>query len=193
MKQIELAVPTDPQWVRVLLQNFDAFMADHADCERKASAMAMRLVAKCADRDEIIPALIDLAIEELGHFREVYALMKRRGLALAGSFTDDPYVNRLLSLLRHGREERFLDHLLILGIIESRGAERFGIVQEALEDAELKAFYRRLYVAETKHGSLFLRFALKYFSEDVVRKRLEALLQEEGKIIQTLEWRPSLH
>jgi len=193
MKKIELAVPTDPAWVQVLMDHFDEFMADHADCERKASAMAMKLVAKCQDRKEIIKPLIDLAIEELGHFREVYALMARRGIQLVHGFTDDPYVNRLIQNFRHGRDERFMDHLLVLGIVEARGAERFGIVHEALEDAELKAFYKRLYVAETKHGTLFLRLALKYFSEEAIRQRLDFLLQKEAEIIRSLPWRPSLH
>jgi len=48
-------------------------------------------------------------------------------------------------------------------------------------------------VAETKHGSLFLRLALKYFPEDVIRARLETLVAAEGEIIQSLDWRPSLH
>ena len=193
MQQIKLAVPTHPEWVKVLLNDFDAFMSDHADCERKASAMAMRLVAKCADRGEIIKPLIDLAIEELGHFREVYELMKKRGIPLSGGFIDDPYVNELLKFLRHGRDERFLDYLLVLGIVEARGAERFQIVYEALSDPELKDFYRRLHVAETKHGSLFLRFASKYFDDTTVQTRLDQLLTEEARIIQNIEWRPSLH
>src|SRR5262245_31748329 len=74
LKKVELAVPTDPKWVKTLIDNFDEFLADHADCERKASAMALRLVAKCSgDRPEIIEPLINLAIEELTHFRQVYA------------------------------------------------------------------------------------------------------------------------
>jgi len=155
--------------------------------------MAMRLVAKCPDKPQIIPPLIDLAIEELTHFRQVYALMKRRGVPLAQSFIDDPYVNALLKLLRSGREERLLDHLLILALVESRGAERFGIVSKALKDPELKEFYRRLYAAEVKHGSLFLRLAALYFAPGAVSRRLRELAAEEGRIIEKLPWRPSLH
>ena len=47
------------------MSNFAAFLQDHADCERKASAMAMSFVAKYPDRSEIIPELIATGIEEL--------------------------------------------------------------------------------------------------------------------------------
>ena len=59
------------------MANFDAFLQDHADCERKASSMAMSFVAKCPDRTEIIPELIDTALEELEHFKSVYTLMEK--------------------------------------------------------------------------------------------------------------------
>ena len=175
------------------MDHFDEFLADHADCERKASAMALRLVGKCPDRPEIIPPLIDLALEELTHFRQVYDLMLRRRVPLARNFIDDPYVNALLKLLRSGRDERFLDHLLVLAVVESRGAERFGILYRALRDPELREFYRRLHIAETKHGGLFLRLAAKYFSAAAIARRLRELAASEGEIIQKLKWRPSLH
>ena len=74
-----------------------------------------------------------------------------------------PYVNRLLELQRHGRDERFLDRMLLSSIIECRGAERFGIIAQALEDPPMAQFYSDLYKAETKHGHLFVDMVLKYF------------------------------
>ena len=189
---IELGVPTEPGWVHVILENFDAFLADHADCERKASALAMHLVSKCPDREGMISPLIELALEELEHFRAVYDLMRRRGVRLLQRSIRDPYVNRLGETLRPGREDRLLDRLLIASIIESRGAERFKILADHLKD-ELEAFYRRLYAAETKHGSLFLKLALRYFDRETVEARLSELIKKEADIIRTLEWRPSLH
>ena len=81
-RSIDLHSQTDPQWVQVILDNFDEFLQDHANCERKASALAMSLISKYADRTLIIPRLIDLAQEELLHFGQVYELMEQRGLAL---------------------------------------------------------------------------------------------------------------
>src|SRR5207249_11705107 len=66
-----------------------AFLQDHADCERKASAMAMSFVAKYPDRVEIIPELIETGVEELEHFQQVYARMEKRGIPLAKEMTED--------------------------------------------------------------------------------------------------------
>ncbi|MEC7882478.1 MAG: tRNA isopentenyl-2-thiomethyl-A-37 hydroxylase MiaE, partial [Verrucomicrobiota bacterium] len=64
---LDLTVSTRPDWVDAVMANIPLFLQDHADCERKASAMAMSLVAKYPDRHEIIPELIATGIEELQH------------------------------------------------------------------------------------------------------------------------------
>ncbi|MCB0677970.1 MAG: hypothetical protein KDC30_14825, partial [Saprospiraceae bacterium] len=110
---LDIAVASSPDWLAAVLADFDAFLQDHADCERKASAMAMSFVAKYPDRQEIIPELIETAIEELEHFQQVYRLMEERGIALTHSIGEDPYVKALLQRCHSGREERFLDRLLI--------------------------------------------------------------------------------
>jgi len=191
-RSIDLLVATHPDWVHVVLADFDAFIQDHANCERKASALAMSLVVKHPDRTRIVPALIALAQEELEHFRQVYDLMASRGLELVKD-TQDPYVNQLAACMRHGREARFLDRLLVSSLIECRAAERFGIIANALEDAGLKSFYTSLWKAETKHGHQFVDMALKYVDAETTRTRLEALAQREAEIVQSLEWRASLH
>ena len=61
---LEVAVPSSPEWTNCVLNNFDEFLIDHADCERKASSMAMSFVAKYPDRVEIIPELIDTGIDD---------------------------------------------------------------------------------------------------------------------------------
>lgn len=191
-KSIDLLVATHPDWVHVVLADFDAFIQDHANCERKASALAMSLVVKHPDRTRIVPTLIALAQEELEHFRQVYALMCARGLPLVKD-TQDPYVNRLAACMRHGREPRFLDRLLISSLIECRGAERFGLIAAALDDVRLKAFYTSLWKAEVKHGHQFVDMALAYADADTTRARLGELAEREAEIVRGLEWRASLH
>src|SRR6267142_6368252 len=95
---LELAASTRPEWVRTVLSDFAAFLQDHADCERKASAMAMSFVAKYPDRIEIIPELIETAIEELDHFQQVYAHMVKRDVRMAKEMSEDPYIKALLEL-----------------------------------------------------------------------------------------------
>ncbi len=191
-KSIDLLIATHPDWVKVVLADFDAFIQDHANCERKASALAMSLVVKHPDRTRIVPTLIALAQEELEHFRQVYALMVSRGLELVKD-SQDPYVNQLAACMRHGREPRFLDRLLVSSLIECRGAERFRLIANALEDTGLKGFYASLWKAETKHGHQFVDMALEYMDEKTTRARLQELAEQEAEIVQGLEWRASLH
>jgi tRNA-(ms[2]io[6]A)-hydroxylase len=191
-RSIDLLLATHPDWVNVVLADFDAFLQDHANCERKASALAMSLVVKHPDRTRILPTLIALAQEELEHFRQVYELMVSRGLELVKD-VQDPYVNQLMACMRHGREPRFLDRLLVSSLVECRGAERFGIIANALDDEGLKAFYTALWKAETKHGHQFVDMALKYADPQTTQTRLRELAEQEAEIVQRLEWRASLH
>ena len=190
---IELACTSSPQWVAMVMGDFDAFLQDHANCERKASAMAMSFVAKFPDRVEIIPELIETAIEELEHFQAVYQIMERRGVKLPAQMGKDDYVQQLVGHCRSGREERFLDRLLLASIVECRGAERFKLVYENLEEPELKKFYHQLWASEAKHGNIFVRMALNYFEENIVYKRLEELNEAEALVLQSLPLKPALH
>ena len=171
-----------------------AFLQDHADCERKASAMAMSLVAKYPNRLEIIPELIATGVEELEHFQKVYEVMRERGIPLAKEIETDPYIKSLMALIHSDSERRFLDRLLLASIIECRGAERFRLVSQAMtDDEQLRRFYHNLWVSEAKHGHIFVKMALEYFEKEHVYERLSFLNDEEGKIVAGLEFRPALH
>ena len=155
--------------------------------------MAMSFVAKFPDRVEILPELIATGVEELEHFRDVYAIMEKRGLKLNHSIPPDEYINQLMKLLRSGREERFMDRLIMASLVETRGAERFKKVYEALEDTELKKFYHQLWASEARHGEIFVDMALQYFPEKEVYDRLEAMTKEEASIINGLPIKAALH
>jgi tRNA-(ms[2]io[6]A)-hydroxylase len=190
---IALECASSPQWIAAVMNDFDGFLQDHANCERKASAMAMSFVAKFPDRVEIIPELIETAIEELEHFQSVYEIMMRRGVLLPAQMGKDHYVQQLVEQCRSGREERFLDRLLLASIVECRGAERFKLVYETLEDKELKIFYNQLWASEAKHGNIFVNMALNYFDKNCVYNRLEELNRAEAKVLQSLPIRSALH
>jgi len=191
---LELAAATRPEWVQTVLADFPAFLQDHADCERKASAMAMSFVAKYPDRIEILPELIETGVEELEHFRQVYAHMEKRGIRLAKEMTEDLYIKALLNLCHSDPTKRFLDRLLLASIIECRGAERFRLVWQAIEDdPELKEFYHLLWSSEAKHGNIFVKMALNYFEREKVYARLNELNTAEGEIVQKLPLRAALH
>lgn len=190
---LELACESSTEWVEAVMADFDSFLQDHANCERKASSMAMSFVAKYPDRTEIIPELIETAIEELEHFQSVYKIMEERGVLLPEKMDQDIYVKQLIDCCRSGREDRFLDRLLLGSIIECRGAERFRLVYEALPEGDLKKFYHELWASEAKHGNIFVKLAMNYFNTDDIYKRLEELNNEEARILKSLPIKAALH
>lgn len=190
---LDVKTKSSQAWIDAVIADFPAFLQDHADCERKASAMAMSFVAKYPNRKEILPALIETGIEELEHFQQVYNLMVERGIPLTHSIGEDIYVKQLIKLCHSGREERFLDRLLVASVVETRGAERFRMVSEAQEDPDLHRFYKILWASEAKHGHIFVKMALNYFPENQVYDRLEWWVDHESKIIEELPIRAALH
>lgn len=179
-------------WLDAVLQDFDAFLADHANAERKAAAMAMAVVSRFGDREDLVEAMLELAQEELSHFHAVYRLMRARGLPLMPERRDD-YVGALRTLCRNGREDYMLDTLLIAGVVEARGCERFGLIAEALPPGTLKDFYMDITRSEARHGGLFVRLAKLYFPGDAVDTRLGALFAAEKDIVAALPPRAALH
>lgn len=190
---LDIAAASPPEWVQAVIHDFDAFLRDHADCERKASAMALSMVAKYPDRTAILPDLIDTALEELEHFRLVYQIMEARGVPLPSSMPEDPYIRALMALMKTPVLPRFLDRLLVGSLVEMRGAERFRLVEEALEDPELKKFYKMLWTSEAKHGNIYVKMALQYFDEKEVYDRLRWWVEQESRIIASLPIRAALH
>lgn len=190
---LDIGIPSKQEWLDAVLNDFDSFLQDHADCERKASAMAMSFVAKYPDRTAILPELIDIGIEELEHFQQVYDLMASRGIQLQHSIGEDPYVKQLIKLCHSGRNERFMDRLLIASIVETRGAERFRMIAEAQKDPALAKFYKTLWVSEAKHGHVFVKMALNYFDEQKVYDRLAWWVEREAEVLDNLEIRAALH
>lgn len=188
----DLRIPTDARWLDAIWGDFDAFLLDHAACERKASATGMAFVVRYPDRHAILDPLIAFAREELEHFHQVFRLCAARGLTMPAD-EKDPYVSELVGWARSGGDGRLLDRLLVAGVIEARGCERFGLLARALEDRELAAFYLDITRSESRHHGLFLRLARALFDEHAITQRLDALLDHEAEIIRALPFRAALH
>src|SRR5256885_15217904 len=97
---LDLKYDTPKEWTEAVMSDLNSFLQDHADSERKASAMALSFVAKCPDRTKIIPWLIETALEELEHFQQVYEGMEKRGVHLKHDIPPDSYIIQLMKLLR---------------------------------------------------------------------------------------------
>lgn len=187
-----LKAPTPHRWVETVLASFDEFLNDHAANERKASAVAMSLVAHYPDKKELLSEMVDLALEELSHYRQVIKLMLSRNLTPAPD-EKDPYVNTLLKQIRKGPEEYFLDRLLVAAVIEARGTERFGLIAKYHQDEQMQKFYRALEKSEAGHHLLFLDLANKFFPSEAVDQRWQEWLDIEAKTMLAQPVRARLH
>lgn len=183
---------TPPDWTEAVLSKIDVFLLDHATAEKKASGMAMSMVSHYPDRPELVKSMLDLAIEELNHYQQVIHLIYQRGLIPVAD-VKDPYVNDLRKLMRNGKDFYLLDRLLIAGIIEARGHERFSLVAEALKPGRLKNFYQGIAISEGRHKDLFIELAQLYFEQQEIEERLSELLIKEADIVKQLPIRPALH
>ena len=179
-------------WLETVMADFDSFLKDHASCEKKASGMAMSMISHYPDKPELITGMLNLAVEELSHFRDVMRLILDRDLEPAADARDE-YVNSLHRAMDQGKDAYLLDRLLIASIVEARGAERFAMIAEALPKGKLKNFYSAISDSEARHYQLFLSLAEQYFPEEKISPRLDALLNIEADIIRRLPLKPALH
>ena len=102
-----LKLPTDPRWVNLAAISLQDILTDHAYCEQKAASSAISLIQRNPERTKLVEALAPIVTEEWGHFRQVLAELKKRGLALGKQRKDD-YVNALLNNRKKGgQEEQF--------------------------------------------------------------------------------------
>ena len=189
---ITLHSDSSSQWLDAVFADFDTFLLDHAANEKKAAGVALNLAAHYPDKHDLVAAMIDLSIEELSHYREVFKLIRERQLPPAPD-RKDPYVNRLRKLVRDGTQKYFLDRLLIAGIIEARGLERFTKIAQALPLGPLKTLYETIYRSEARHTNLFLSFAHQYCGDENVEERLTQLLTQEADILASVPVRAVLH
>ena len=165
-----LQLPTDPRWVNLASISLEAILTDHAYCEQKAALTCISYIQRYSDRKELVEALAPIVTEEWGHFRAVLAELNKRGLSL-GKQRKDEYVNQLLIFQRKGGhiEDRLLDQLLTMALIEARSCERFKRLSEGLEDAYLRKFYRKFMESEAGHYTLFITLAELYIPKTKVR------------------------
>jgi len=189
---LRLKAATPRAWLDTVLADFDTFLADHASCEKKASGMAMSMISHYPDRPELITEMLNLAVEEMSHFRDVVRLILERDQQPAADQKDD-YINRLHKAMDQGKEAYLLDRLLIASIVEARGAERFALIADGLADPRLKKFYRAIADSEARHYQLFLTLAERYFPAVRIEPRLETLLDIEAAIIKDLPLKAALH
>lgn len=185
-----LQLPTDPRWVDLTALSLEEILTDHAYCEQKAATTCITLIQRYSQYEEVVKELSPIVTEEWGHFRAVVAELHKRGLRL-GIQRKDIYVNALLAFQKKGGhvDDRFLDELLTMALIEARSCERFKRLSEGLNDAYLRKFYRRFMESEAGHYTLFINLAEHYLPKPKVRKRWKEWLAYEKELMKTMEIR----
>lgn len=185
-----LQLPTDPRWVHLAGMSLQEILTDHAYCEQKAATSCISIIQRYSEKEKLINGLSPIVTEEWGHFRLVLAELQKRNLKL-GRQRKDEYVNKLIEFQTKGgsREDRLLDQLLTMALIEARSCERFKRLSEGLNDEYLRNFYRRFMESEAGHYTLFIELAETYVDKEKVKKRWDEWLAYEAEVIKNLEVR----
>ena len=185
-----LQLVTDPRWVDLASISLEEILTDHAWCEQKAANSCISLIQKYNDKEELVNELSPIVTEEWGHFRQVLAELRKRNLHL-GKQRKDEYVNKLLEFQKKGGspEERLLDQLLTMALIEARSCERFKRLSEGLTDTYMRTFYRKFMESEAGHYTLFINLSDTYIDKEKVRKRWKDWIAYETNVMLNMEVR----
>ena len=192
---LKLQLPTDPLWVKnVVESNIEELLTDHAFCEQKAASNAITLIVQNPNLSDLVQEMAELVQEEMDHFRRVHDIILARGFVL-GRERKDNYVNELRKfiIVGGGRTEQLVDRLLFSAMIEARSCERFKVLSENINDAELSDFYHELMVSEATHYAMFIRLAKKYADNLDVDQRWKQYLAYEAQVVQNYGKAETIH
>ena len=160
-----LGCETPLSWCEWARQDTATLLIDHAHCEKKAASTAVMMLFRYVEHSDLIHHISRIAREELRHFEQVIALLKKRGIAFR-HLIPARYAEGLRASLTTHEPQRLVDLLIISAFIEARSCERFASVMPYL-DEELKGFYSNLLKSEARHFEIYLKLAAQYSSEDI--------------------------
>jgi tRNA-(ms[2]io[6]A)-hydroxylase len=122
----------------------------------------------------------------------VLDLLSRRNIRFR-RLKPSTYGRELNDLVRKQEPQRAVDRLLVASLIEARSCERFHVLANHVQDAELANFYRSLFESEARHHTTYTRLAKHYAPETEVMSRLDELAALEAAIITRGEELPRMH
>ncbi|UZE94676.1 tRNA-(ms[2]io[6]A)-hydroxylase [Alkalimarinus alittae] len=152
-----LPCETPREWVECALKNEAKMLIDHAHCERKAASTAINLMYRYPDRLDLQAKMSRLAREELRHFEQVLAILKKRNIPFRG-MSASRYAGEMRKYVRKNEPGQLVDVLIIGAFIEARSCERFAKISPYLDDT-LKKFYLSLLKSEARHYQDYLTLA----------------------------------
>lgn len=172
---------TPRQWIDNALANQDLMLIDHAHCEKKAASTALSLMYRYVDNTDLLNKMSRLAREELRHFEQVLAIMKKRGVVYS-HLSPARYAAGLREEVRKDDPGRLVDVLIVGAIIEARSCERFAELAPYLDD-KLADFYNGLLKSEARHYQDYLTLAEKA-NGGPVEERVAEFLAIEKRLIE---------
>jgi tRNA-(ms[2]io[6]A)-hydroxylase len=187
-----LKQPTSFRWVEQAISNLDTILLDHAQCERKAAGVALNLIFRYPSNAKMVRELTKIAREELEHFEQVNQWLERRNIPMR-PLTPPPYGAGLKAQIRPQQSDRFLDSLLVSGLIEARSHERLGLLATYCPEPELAKFYQSLMMSEARHFGTYWLLADTYFERQIVKQRLDELAVVESQLLANLHPEPRIH
>jgi tRNA-(ms[2]io[6]A)-hydroxylase len=180
---LEFLLCATPQaWIERALQEQETLLVDHANCEKKAASTALHLMYRYVEHPRLLDRLSRLAREELRHFEQVIAIMRRRGVRYP-QLSASRYAGGLRTLVRTHEPGRLVDTLLVGALIEARSCERFAALVPVL-DPQLGRFYASLLKSESRHFKDYLALAEEAGCAGEVARRLPLLLARERELIE---------
>lgn len=189
---LSLKSATSVRWLDQVHSHLDEILIDHAHCEHKAAATAMSLMGAYIDNRALCKEMTRIVSEELEHFHSVLELLEGRGIPFR-KMPPGNYGRQLNALLRPNGAPRAVDRLLVSGLIEARSCERFQLLAEHVQDAELSQFYQSLFESEARHHTTYVKLARDYASDEEVKERLVELAIAEAAIIEAGCKLPRMH
>ncbi|MFL2499612.1 MAG: tRNA-(ms[2]io[6]A)-hydroxylase [Porticoccaceae bacterium] len=185
VQEIEDFLPCNtPQlWIENALANSELMLIDHANCEKKAASTALNLMYRYVDNFDLLNKMSRLAREELRHFEQVIAIMKRRNIQYR-QITASRYAVKLREAVRPNDPDKLVDILIVGALIEARSCERFAKIAPYLDD-ELQSFYLSLLKSEGRHFKDYLTLAVSVASQQEVDTRLAVFLKIEIKLVES--------
>ncbi len=173
---------TPQRWIENALDNQDLMLIDHAHCEKKAASTALSLMYRYVDNSDLLNKMSRLAREELRHFEQVLAIMKKRGVQYR-HLTPARYAAGLREPVRGDDPGRLVDVLIVGAIIEARSCERFAALAPFLDDG-LADFYGSLLKSEARHYQDYLTLA-EQANGGPVADRVAQFLAIEQQLVET--------
>ena len=173
---------TPDRWVENAMENQTLMLIDHANCEKKAASTALSLINRYTENFELLNKMSRLVREEMRHFEQVVALMKRRNIRYS-YLSASRYATGMRDQVRKSDPDKLVDVLIVGAFIEARSCERFFKLAPHL-DSELKRFYVSLLTSEARHFQDYLTLAKGVADGQSIDDRIAEIAVIEQQLIE---------